>query len=490
MPIIPPGRAQAPFLPVERQQPVLRLFTEIEKAIKGWLFGCRMCGNCILQETMFICPMTCPKGLRNGLCGEASSSHCVVDENRKCTWYLVYERAEQLGRLEKLLEINAPVDGDRAGHESWLNFVQYWRKNEDRPNLTDWVANRERFSLQSERVLFSYRQPDWWRGDSDYHAPAYEEPVSRLEANLRVQSMITTVDIVPPESCDAKTITDKGSQLKNLVVSANFSDNAFSTSRMSSMACSKISLEAGLEPVLQIQGRDRTRVAIQSIALGASALGIRNILCLGGDFHNFGPVPKSIPDPFDLDAIQILWVLRRMRDEGIFLDGREMENRPEYFLGAAGSPFSAPHKYDAIRVEKKINAGAQFLQTQMIFDVPMFSEWLEALDKRGLLSKAPILANVLFMDDAEMARMMAGDPGIVIPEHFLKRMDVAAQKDNGGGKEHQLQAGIEIALEVIESVKKLTGVRGIHLLTEGNESILPRVLQNARLESPVIKVLT
>ena len=414
MPIFPPGRAQAPFLPIERQHVGIRLFTSIERIIKGWVWGCRMCGNCILQDTMFICPMTCPKGLRNGLCGEASSERCVVDANRTCTWYLIYKRAEQKGELEKLLETNAPVDGDRAGSESWLHFLRFWQQSGERPSLKDVVINRERFRQQAGRVFFSYRQPDWWQGDSEYHAAGYEGPVSLLEANLRVQNQVTTVDIGPPESCSPDSIREKGLLLRDLLVSANYSDNAFSTSRMSSMACSKISLEAGLEPVLQIQARDRTRVEVQSIALGASALGIRNILCLGGDFHNFGPIPKSMPDQFDLDALQILWILRRMRDEGKFLDGRQMHNRPQFFLGAAGSPFSAPHKYDAIRVEKKINAGAQFLQTQMVFDVPMFMDWLEALDQRNLL-RTPVMASVLFLDDAEMARAMAGIQGLESP---------------------------------------------------------------------------
>jgi methylenetetrahydrofolate reductase (NADPH) len=485
MPIFPPGRSQSPMLPVERQGVGMRMFTTIERMLKGWVWGCRMCGNCILQETMFICPMTCPKGLRNGLCGEASSEHCVVDENRECTWYLIYKRAEKLGQLDKLLENNAPVDGDRAGHESWLHFADYWRNSPDKPKLIDFIANRERFNEGAEKVFLSYRQPDWWQGDAEYHAPGYTESMSRLEANLRSQPLITTADVVPPEESDPEILAAKGELLRDLVVSANYSDNGFSTSRMSSLACSKLSLDAGLEPVLQIQGRDYTRMAVQSIALGASALGIRNVLCPGGDFHNFGPAPKSMPDQFDLDALQILWVLRRMRDEGIFIDGREMEKPPVFFLGATGSPFSAPHKYDAFRVEKKINAGAQFLQTQMIFDTDIFTGWLEALDKRGLVERVFIMGTVLFLDDAEMARSMAGDPGIVIPETYLERMDAAATKDAAGSKEHQLEAGLEIALEVIEKVRNIPGVNGVHLLTEGNEAIVPRAIEAAGLPTPL-----
>jgi len=132
MPIFSPPRYQPPFAPVQRESIPMRVFTAVERAIKGPLFGCRMCGNCILQETAFVCPMTCPKGLRNGLCGGASPEHCEVDPSRPCTWYVIYERAERMGRLDKLLEINAPIDGARAGRETWLQMLEFWRQKMDR----------------------------------------------------------------------------------------------------------------------------------------------------------------------------------------------------------------------------------------------------------------------------------------------------------------------------------------------------------------------
>ncbi|MCB0049144.1 MAG: methylenetetrahydrofolate reductase, partial [Caldilinea sp.] len=153
-----------------------------------------------------------------------------------------------------------------------------------------------------------------------------------------------------------------------MVTAANFTDNASASARMSSIASSKLCLDLGLEPVMQLQARDRSRVALESDAMGASGLGIRNILCLSGDHACFGPSPMCKPDQSDMDAVQVLWMLRRMRDEGVYLDGRAIKQRPEWFLGAAASPFGAPPKYEAIRAEKKVNAGAQFIQTQPIFD--------------------------------------------------------------------------------------------------------------------------
>ncbi len=184
------------------------------------------------------------------------------------------------------------------------------------------------------------------------------------------------------------------------MAAANFTDNASASARMNSMASSKICLDLGLEPVMQLQARDRSRVAIEADAMGAAGLGIRNILCLSGDHHRFGPSPMTKPDQSDLDAVQMLWMLRRMRDEGLYLDGREIKQRPEWFLGAAASPFGAPPKYEAIRAEKKVNAGAQFIQTQPIFDYDRFTEWLEALDKRNLLDKVYILPGLIPLKSA------------------------------------------------------------------------------------------
>jgi methylenetetrahydrofolate reductase (NADPH) len=269
--------------------------------------------------------------------------------------------------------------------------------------------------------------------------------------------------------------------LKGRVVAVNFSDNAFATSRMSSLACSKLSLENGLEPVMQIQARDRSRNGILSEVMGASALGIRNILCLGGDYHNKGPRPRPAqPVQFDLDSVQMLWLLRRLRDEGRHLDGREVEVRPAYFLGAAGAPFTLSPAYNAIRVEEKIHAGAQFIQTQMVFDTGRFSDWLEALDKRSLLDKVYILAGVCPLRSLEDARFLASEPGISIPAEFLARMQRAAEIDQAGSECFaQAAEGMQIAVEIIDRLRHTAGIRGIHLMVGGQEESLPWILEAA-----------
>jgi methylenetetrahydrofolate reductase (NADPH) len=472
-------RYQPAFSPAQKESGPIQLFTSMEKVIKGQMFDCRMCGNCILQETAFICPMTCPKGLRNGLCGGATPDQCEVDPSRPCTWYLIYDRAEKMGRTEKLLEINAPLDGNRVGRETWLDTVNLWRERKQGPYPSDIIFNRQKFNTEWDQLFYALRQPDWWRGDSVYHPPAYESPISQLETNLRSGAFVTTAEIAPPLDSSGKVIFKKAGLLKEYVTAANFTDNASASARMGSLASSKICIDAGIEPVMQLQARDRSRVVIESDAMGAAGLGIHNILCLTGDHYRFGPAPMAKPDQFDMDGIQMLWMLRRMRDDGIYLDGRKIRRAPQFFLGAAASPFGAPPKYEAIRAEKKINAGAQFIQTQPIFDVDRFNDWLEALDRRNLLDKVYILAGLVPLRSARAGHFMADEiPGVVIPQSLLKRMDEAGDKDG------QQEEGVAITLELIEKLRNVTGINGLHIMAVHWESIVPRIVESAGLPRP------
>jgi methylenetetrahydrofolate reductase (NADPH) len=482
MSLFSPRRYQAAFRPYRRDQDNLfiRAFTRVECWIKGALFGCRMCGNCLLKQTAFICPMTCPKGLRNGLCGGATPERCEVDPSRPCTWYRIYEKSSKMGREDKLLEVNAPLDGRRVGRETWLDILQLWKSRGKGPRLRDALLDRKRFSEEWDSLFFDARQPDWWQGDDQYHPPAYDEPASLLEKELRGGGFVVTGEIAPPLGASPEIIQKKADLLRGSVVAANFTDNASASARMSSMASSKICLETGLEPVMQLQARDRSRVVLESDAMGAAGLGIVNLLCLSGDHHSFGPGPVAKPDQFDMDAIQLLWMLRRMRDEGCYLDGRAIKAPPRFFLGAAASPFGAIPEYEAIRAEKKINAGAQFIQTQPIFDHARFVDWLEALDKRNLLGKVHILAGLIPLKSARAAQFMANDvPGVVIPDEMVARMTGA------GDKEAQQETGFQIAVEILEKLKGTTGISGTHIMAVHWESIIPRLVEESDLPKTV-----
>ena len=227
---------------------------------------------------------------------------------------------------------------------------------------------------------------------------------------------------------------------------------------------------------MQITGRENTRVGLQSNVMGASALGVRNILCLTGDSMVLGPGPNGRMDIVDLDSIQMLWVLRRMRDEGKYLDGREIKTAPKYFLGAAASPFASNMKFQALREQKKVNVGAQFFQTNVVFDADALDEWLNEIAKRNILDKVHILIGITPLKNYKTAAYMnAKIPGVFIPETIMKRMEAAQEKGN------EQEEGFKIALELIEKIKTKQGVHGVHIMAVGWEEIVPRIVKEAGL---------
>ena len=369
MPIFTPGRRwQPPFFPFKKEPLSRRALAAVERLVKGPLFGCRMCGNCMLQETAFICPMECPKGIRNGPCGGSMEEGCYVDDTRPCIWYKIYERSFAMGREEKLLEVLPPLDWDKVGTETWGDVTHQIRQYGTGKFFKGLMTRDPAKRAQSWDAVFEpVRQPEWWQGDSEYHAPAYEEPMSELERRLKAGEFVVTGEVAPPMSTATGALTRNIDLIRPYVAAINFTDNPSATSRMSSMACSTMTLQRGAEPVMQIAARDRTRSGLQSEVIGASALGIRNVLCLSGDSGRMGPAPMGRLDVLDIDSVQMLWILRRMRDEGIYLDGRKIKFPPKMFLGAAASPFASKPEFQALREHKKVNAGAQFFQTNLVF---------------------------------------------------------------------------------------------------------------------------
>lgn len=478
MPGFTPGRRyQPPFMPFKRTSLKKRALAKIELAIKGPLFGCRMCGNCLLQETAFICPMECPKGLRNGPCGGSTPEKCYVDESRPCIWYKIYERSFQLGREALLLEVLPPMDWDKAGTDAWSDlFIQ--AKNIGVTNIISGLTKREAGSASEtlDSIFRPVRQPDWWQGDSLYHAPKYTEPVSELERRLKAGEFVVSAEVTPSLSVNTDRLKQNIELLKPHVAAINFMDSPSAIPRMSSWACSKIALELGADAVMQIAARDRTRVGLQSEVMGAAALGVRNILCLTGDSMVLGPAPHGRMDIVDIDAIQMLWILRRMRDEGKYLDGREIKVPPQYFLGAAASPFASNMKFQALREQKKVNAGAQFFQTNVVFDADAIDEWLNEIAKREILDKVYILIGITPLKSYKTAAYMNSKvPGVFVPDNILKRMEAAKNKGN------EQEEGIQIALELIEKIKSKQGIHGIHLMAVGWEEVVPRIVKEAGL---------
>jgi methylenetetrahydrofolate reductase (NADPH) len=480
MPVFTPGRRwQPPYSPFKKEPFNRRVLASIEKMVKGPLFGCRMCGNCLLQETAFICPMECPKGARNGPCGGSTEEHCYVDETRPCIWYKIYDRAFKMGREEMLLEVLPPLDWEKVGTETWGDVVSQVRKVGVRKFASGMMSKDPlQRTLAWDSVFKPVRQPEWWSGDAEYHPPKYTQPVSELERRLRSGEFVVTAEVAPPMTTATRKLVENIQLVKQYAAAINFTDSPSATPRMSSWACSKIAIDNYAEPVMQIAARDRTRTSLQAEVLGAYALGVRNILCLSGDSMKMAPKPRGRMDIIDLDSIQMLWILRRMRDEGVYLDGRNIKFPPAYFLGAAASPYASRPEFQAIREHKKVNAGAQFFQTNLVFDTDRLDIWLDALAKRNILDKVFILIGVTPLKSLKMAQYMHAEvPGVTIPEHLMKRMQAA-----GDGAQEE---GVQIALEIVQEIRQKKAVHGIHLMAVGWEEIVPRIVQESGLAQPV-----
>jgi methylenetetrahydrofolate reductase (NADPH) len=256
------------------------------------------------------------------------------------------------------------------------------------------------------------------------------------------------------------------------VDAVNVTDNQGSNVRLASWAGSLAALAAGLEPVMQMTCRDRNRIALQSDLLGASALGIRNVLAMTGDHPKFGDHPEAKP-VFDLDSIQLLWTLRHMRDQGAALSGKKLDPPPECFLGAVENPFAPPEGFRADRLGKKVEAGAQFVQTQFVFDVAGFGQWMAQVRDLGLHERCYILAGVGAVRSRRGLDFMRDNvPGVTVPDDVYRRL-MAVPADQTAAE------GARLAAETIKQLTTIEGVAGVHLFMAGNERAVPGVLAEA-----------
>jgi len=299
---------------------------------------------------------------------------------------------------------------------------------------------------------------------------------SRLERTLAAGHFAVTAELGPPQNADPENIRKKARYCLGKVEGANITDNQTAIVRMSSIAAGAIALSCGVEPVIQMVCRDRNRIAMQSDILGAAALGCKNILCLSGDHQKFGNHPQAA-GVYDLDSMQLIHMVRRMRDDQQFLSGDPIkECPPRMFIGAAANPFADPLSFRITRLAKKIAAGADFIQTQCIFDLERFELYMKMVVDRGLHEKVYILAGLTPVRSERALQYMKDEvPGMSVPDSLIARM--AAVKDADAKKEE----GIAICLETIERVRRIEGVRGIHLMPIGWESITPVILERAGL---------
>lgn len=297
---------------------------------------------------------------------------------------------------------------------------------------------------------------------------------SRLEKILNEGHLAVTSECGPPRGSDPEAITRKAEMIKAHVDAINITDNQTSVTRLCSLAaCIHLKLK-GAEPVLQMVTRDRNRIALQSDILGASSFDIHNILCLSGDHQHFGDNPTG-QNVFDLDSIHLIQTVKQMRDEGKFLGGDDINRPPKMFIGAAANPFADPFEIRVPRLAKKVAAGVEFIQTQCIYNLDRFEEWMKQARDRGLHEKVYILAGLTPLKSAGMAKYMRNRvPGMDVPEGVVKRM-------SGVPKEKQAREGIRICVESIQRLKEVEGVSGFHIMAIEWEEMVPEIVEKGGL---------
>ena len=304
---------------------------------------------------------------------------------------------------------------------------------------------------------------------------------SNLERVLAAGHFSVTAECGPPRGADPDVVLEKAALVKGNVDACNVTDNQTSVVRMSSLAGCMLVKEAEVEPLIQMVVRDRNRIALQSDLLGASALGVRNLLCLSGDHQKFGDDPQA-KNVFDIDSMQLIHMVKTMRDEGVFPSGDKLEGRPKFYIGCAVNPFADPYEIRVARLKLKMEAGADFVQTQCIYNMGTFTKYMEDAKKQGLHNKIKILAGVTPLKSAGMAKFMNRMvAGIDIPDDVIKR--IADEP-----KEKQAAKGIEMCIEQIQELKEMEGIAGVHVMAIEWEEKLNEIVGGAGLlPRPVVE---
>lgn len=432
----------------------------IERAAKGAFFNCQMCGQCGLSVTGMACPTGCAKGMRNGPCGGVRlDGQCEVQPERRCTWIDATEGDTRIrpGHTDTWSRRAAPRDHRLTGKSTWLPMISPARPATVRPG-----------SPRSAAATTS--------------APTFlDDTVVNDFARLCQERsrFIVTVEISPPDSAAPDALLKRAAVFRGLTDAINITDGAGANCHMSSAAASALLLSAGYTPVSQMSCRDRNRIALQGDVLGAAALGIRNVLCLTGDDVSRGDHAGAKP-VFDLDSVNLLHTLRGMSERGEYASGRKLERAPRLFLGATANPFVPPFAERISNLERKLDAGAQFIQTQFCFDVDLLEQFMREVRSRELHKRAAIIVGVGILPTARALRWMADHvPGVNVPTSVTER--IAAAPD-------QRLEGKRICIELIRSIRSIEGVAGVHLMGYKNEDVLAEIIVEAGLRAPARRV--
>ena len=421
-----------------------RVFRAIEKPAKQAMFGCHMCGTCILSATGMSCPMNCPKNLRNGPCGGVrDGGMCEVKPEMPCVWLDAWQGSAQMRDPSKIKIIQAPLD----------------RRTQDR---STWVALARGSHSKSGFNLVAEPNPQ------EHPLP----PAGALERKLESGVFVVTTEFNPPDTANQDKIKAEATELLELCDSVNVTDGAGANTHIGSFGVCALLAQQGHDPVMQISCRDRNRIAIQGDALAAAALGIKNVLSLTGDGMQQGDQPGAKP-VFDLDCTSLLGMLRTMRDEARFDSGRKITDAPRFYLGATSNPTSIPPAVEVGRLAKKIEAGARFIQTQYVFDMEAFLEFHKRFVGEGLSEHCRYLVGVGPLRSAKTARWMRDAvAGVRIPDSYIERLERAADPR---------AEGIDYCVETIQRLRELPGIAGVHIMAFRQRDALREVIERSGL---------
>lgn len=420
-----------------------RVLAPVEATVKKPVFGCHMCGQCVLHSTGMTCPMECPKNLRNGPCGGVGmDGSCEVDRSKTCVWFKAVNRSARTPWASEIYRRNPAVDWSLKGSSAWVNALT-GRNHPERVG-----AEWQKSGLLSET----------------------ERPMrcgSRIERLMRAGEFIVTCEVNPRDSADGSELIEYARTLEGVVDAVHVSDNFLAQPHMSgAIAACMLEQQTNLETILHLTCRDRNRLQLQADILGAHAMGVRNVLCLTGDHPSLGDHKEAKP-VFDLDSITFIELVRKMRDEGTFESGREITVPPKLLIGGAVGITAPPLEFRPHRMAKKMSAGVDFLTSQLVFDMSMLESFMKQARDLGLLEHTKLLIGVGALPGPLAARNInKHTPGVVIPEAIIKRLD-------GVPKDKRRDEGIKIVVEQIQQLKEMPGIAGIDIMDMKPDSWFP-----------------
>jgi methylenetetrahydrofolate reductase (NADPH) len=433
----------APVVHLFGVKPVSRLLHPLERTAKGLMFDCHECGQCVLSATGMACPMNCAKEMRNGPCGGVlANGHCEVKQEMRCVWVEATKGTKRIAKdhLAHPTPLLPAIDVRKRGSSTWIQVIQGHSDPAFQPPVVERVVTESRLG-SFEKACLSGR-------------------------------FVVTVEVAPPDSADPEALLCRAEKFKGLVDAINITDGAGGNCHMSSVAASAILSAHDYDPVYQIACRDRNRIAIQGDIIGAAALGVKNILCLTGDDVSQGDHPQAKP-VFDLDSVSLLYIARGMCDQGEYASGRKLDTPPDFFIGATANPFVPPYKDRIANLEKKILAGARFIQTQFCFDLKLFEDFMSEVRQRELHHRAHIIVGVGTLSSAKALKWMATHvPGVHVPDELLQRV---------GRAEDQREAAKSACIEIIRNLASIEGVAGVHVMGHRNEDTLAEIIIESEL---------